>query len=128
MLEKIAGILLFNKTVAASSRLIHKLVVSLAVVFILALITSALVALLVGGALYAIYQALILHGTTPGTALALVGALIIALLVAIVITGILYARRLRKPSGHGFDSVAERAMNIANAFMDGILDEHKRRK
>ncbi|HEU5046691.1 MAG TPA: hypothetical protein VFT64_02500 [Rickettsiales bacterium] len=127
MLEKVAGILLFNKTVAASSRLIHKLVVSLAVVFILALITSALVALLVCGALYAVYQALILHGVTPGTALALVGGLIIALLVAIVTTGILYVHRLRKPSGHGLDSLSERAMSIANAFMDGMLDEHKRR-
>lgn len=131
MMEKIAGFILLNKTAAASSRLIDRLVVSLAAVFIIALVTSALAVMLIAGMLYALYHTLVLHGVTAGGALAIICILITAIIIAIISAAALYISRTRKPPGRvaALESVlAHRCEAVIDAFVDGMLQEQHPKK
>ena len=95
MLGKIAGMILLQRTVSASSTLLESLLAGMAAIAVLALIATLLFASLIMGGIYVGYQALLASGFTAQAAALVTGGVIFCLLIVAVVAIIACIRKIR---------------------------------
>jgi hypothetical protein len=123
LLGKIAGFILLQRTMSASTSLLESLLAGLAAIAVLALVSALLFGAFILGSVYVGYQALLASGYTALQAALIAGGAILCLLLA-AITGILfYIRKIRgipKRLVMNEAPVAGAVSHVVEAFVEGF--------
>lgn len=123
LLGKIAGLILLQRTVSASSSLLEKLLAGMAAIAVLALIATLLFGSLLLGGVYIGHQTLLASGFPEQTANLITGGIVLCLFLIAIIGIILCIQKIRdipkrliKNEAPAVNAVG----NVVDAFVEGF--------
>ena len=130
MFERIIGFILLRKTLSAGTSLVESLLVGMAVVLLLGLIASILLASLIGGGIYVSYHAMLSYGITPFLASCIIGGTLFMLLLLIMLTIIMCVLRIKTIPRRLItveSKFTEPFNKVVDAFINGLNNTPVRR-
>lgn len=122
LLNKLLGIWLAERTVTSTTPLFMRLLAAIAAIAVLAAIASALLALMLAGVLWVIYEQLLAHGLPQQMALLSMIGIVLILLAVLVVFVQDYINQVRALSRRiivGQGPVTGGLSTIADAFLRG---------